>query len=112
MIKFGVYRNESEKITRLSIKGHAGFADSGKDIVCAAASTALWMAIKGIEEQALANVSYEADEGDVDCFISGEREKAADAILNSLMLTVFELAKQYRKNIFIVYGKDLDVTSF
>lgn len=112
MIKFGVYRNESGKITRLAIKGHAGYAPSGEDIVCAAASTALWMAIKGIEEQELAGVSYEVDDGFVDCFLTGERKEAADAILNSLMLTMHELAKQYRKNIFIVSGKDLDVTSF
>ncbi len=110
MIKFGIYRNsESEKITRLVIKGHAGYAEEGYDIVCSAVSTSLWMAIKGIEEQKLAGVAYEQDDAYVDCSLTGEREEAADAILNSLVLTITELAKQYRKNVFIVCGKDLDV---
>ncbi len=107
MIKFAVYRNKSGKITRLQIKGHAGYAEEGFDIVCAAVSTALWMAIKGIEEQKLAGLSYEEEDGFVDCFLTDEREEAADAILNSLMITIHELARQFKKNIFIVNGEDL-----
>lgn len=107
MIKFGIYRNKVNKITKLVIKGHAGYAEEGYDIVCAAVSTALWMAIKGIEEQELAGVSYEQDDGFVYCSLTDERGEAADAILNSLLITVTELAKQFRKNVFIVNGDDL-----
>ena len=107
MIKFSFYRNGDGKITRLQIKGHAGYAEEGHDIVCAAASTALWMAMKGIEEQGLASLSYIEDNGFVDCHIAGERTSEADAILKSLEITAFELAKQYKKNIFIVNGEDL-----
>ncbi len=106
MIKFAIYRNSDNKISHLCIKGHAGYAEKGFDIVCAAVSTALWMAIKGIEEQELAGVSYEEDDGFVDCFISDGREPSADAILNSLVTTVTELARQYRKNVFIVNGEE------
>lgn len=106
MIKFGVYRNKDGLITRLSISGHAGYAESGYDIVCAAVSTALWMAVKGIEEQQLAGVASEQDDGFVDCHLTPERESAADAILNSLLITITELAKQYKRNIFIVNGED------
>ncbi|MCH5187072.1 MAG: ribosomal-processing cysteine protease Prp [Oscillospiraceae bacterium] len=104
MIKFAVYRNNGNKISGLTIKGHAGYGEEGYDIVCAAVSTTLWMAIKGIETQGLANVSYEQHDGFVSCNISSEREPACDAILNSLMMTISELSKQYKKNIFIVNG--------
>lgn len=107
MIKFAVYRNSTGRVTRLVIKGHAGYAEEGYDIVCAAVSTSLWMAIKGIEAQRLAEVSYTQSDGFVDCRVSAEREASADAILNSLALTAAELARQYKKNIFIVNGKDL-----
>lgn len=107
MIKFSFYRNGDGRITRLQIKGHAEYAEKGHDIVCAAASTALWMAMKGIEEQGLASLSYIEDNGFVDCHIAGERTSEADAILKSLEITAFELAKQYKKNIFIVNGEDL-----
>ena len=106
MIKFALYRNSDNKISGLNIKGHAGYAEEGFDIVCAAVSTALWMAVKGIEAQQLAGVSYEQDDGFVSCYITDEREPACDAILNSLMITITELSKQYKKNIFIVNGVD------
>ncbi len=107
MIKFGFYRDGEGKITRLNIKGHAGYAEKGYDIVCSAVSTALWMAMKGIEEQGLAGIDYEEDDGYVDCHITAERESGAEAILKSLEITVFELAKQFKENIFIVNGEDL-----
>ena len=107
MIKFSFYRNGDGEISRLQIKGHAGYAENGYDIVCSAVSTALWMAMKGIEEQGLASLSYIEDNGFVDCHIAGERTSEADAILKSLEITAFELAKQYKKNIFIVNGEDL-----
>lgn len=106
MIKFSVCRDGGGKITGLVIKGHAGYAEPGFDIVCAAVSTALWMAVKGIEAQKLAGVSYEQSDGYVSCHISDDRKPACDALLDSLTLTVTELAKQYRKNIFIVSSVD------
>ena len=105
MIKFSVYRS-GDKVTRLVVKGHAGYAEEGYDIVCAAASTALWMAVKGIEAQGLASVSYEQSDGFVDCRIGAEREPSCDAIINSLLLTAGELAKRYKKNIFLVGAAD------
>ena len=106
MIKFAFYRNGDGEISRLQIKGHAGYAESGYDIVCSAVSTALWMAMKGLEEQELAALSYTEDDGFVDCHI-GERRSGADVILKSLEITILELAKQFKKNVFIVSGEDL-----
>ena len=106
MIKFAIYRSGDGEISRLQIKGHAGYAEKGYDIVCSAVSTALWMAMKGIEEQELAALSYTEEDGFVDCYI-GERKAEADVILKSLEITILELAKQFKKNVFIVNGEDL-----
>lgn len=107
MIKFSFYRSGG-KITRLQIVGHAGYAEKGYDIVCAAVSTALWMAMKGIEEQELAGITYKEEDGFVDCVLTDEREDGADAILRSLEIAVYELAKQFKKNVFIVENEDAD----
>ncbi len=37
-------------IEKMSIRGHAGYADSGNDIVCASASTLLYTAIASLED--------------------------------------------------------------
>lgn len=102
MIKFKSYRSENDKLMRITVQGHAGYGEEGTDIVCAAVSTAVWMAFRGIEEQNLAEVRTVEEEALIDCSVSEERSEAADAILNSLILTVYELAKQYPKNIFLL----------
>lgn len=64
--------------------------------------------MKGIEAQKLAGVTYEEDDGFVDCILTGDRKSGADEILKSLEITVYELAKQFKKNIFIVENEDAD----
>ena len=101
MIKFKVVRNDTGKIVRITVKGHSGYAEIGQDIVCAAVSTACHMAINGIEAQKLSNVSYNTEDGFLDCEISQKRDKGADVLLESLMITIHEIAEQYKKYLFI-----------
>ncbi len=101
MIKFKTVRKGGE-IVRIEVQGHSGYAEEGADIICAAVSTACQMTITGIEMQQLADVSYVIEDGFLSCDISPEREKGADLLLNSLMITIYEIAKQYRKYLFIL----------
>lgn len=102
MIKFKVERNENGKIVRLEVKGHAGYAENGYDIVCAAVSTAVQMTVNGIEQQKLADITYKTNDGFLVCSIPEKREEGADLLLNSLMITIYEIAKQYKKYLFIL----------
>lgn len=102
MIKFKVERNAEGKIVRLKITGHAGYAESGFDIVCAAVSTACTMAINGIEELKLADITYKQNDGFLEAKIPENREEGADVLLDSLMITIYEIAKQYKKYLFIL----------
>ena len=101
MIKFKAVRNDQGKIVRITVKGHSGYAEIGHDIVCAAVSTACQMAVNGIEAQRLSKVSYKVEDGFLDCEISPERDKGADVLLESLMITIYEIAEQYKKYLFI-----------
>ncbi len=102
MIKFETETDTFGKIVRFSVKGHSMYAEEGKDIVCAAVSSAVWMAINGIEKQKLAEVSVKQDNGFVDCLISEKRAAGADAVLTSLLLFMKEMAAAYKKNVFLV----------
>ena len=102
MIKFKVERNEDKKIIAFEVKGHADFAESGKDIVCAAVSTACIMTVNGIEAQKLAGITYKEKDGFLNVKIPENREEGADLLLNSLMITIYEIAKQYKKYLFIL----------
>lgn len=102
MIKFKVKRSADGKIVRLEVRGHAGYAEHGSDIVCAAVSTACTMTINGIEAQNLAKLTYKESDGFLTCDIPEDREQGADLLLNSLMITIYEIAKQYKKYLFIL----------
>ncbi|MBQ6794851.1 MAG: ribosomal-processing cysteine protease Prp [Clostridia bacterium] len=102
MIKFKVKRSADGKIVRFEVEGHAYYAENGADIVCAAVSTACIMAIDGIEELKLADITYKDSDGFLECDISSERKEGADVLLDSLMIMIYEIAKQYKKYLFIL----------
>ena len=57
MIKITKHEN------KISIEGHAGFAPSGQDIVCAAVSTLFQTLVWSIEELAGDKIKYEFTSG-------------------------------------------------
>ena len=102
MICFKVKRSSEGKIVGLEVKGHAGYPENGYDIVCAAVSTACTMAINGIEALELADITYKQDDGFLACEIPETRKDGADVLLDSLMITIREIAKQYKQYLLIV----------
>jgi uncharacterized protein YsxB (DUF464 family) len=51
MITVTVERNPKGKIIRFTVKGHAGYDEAGRDIICAAASATSYTAIGWFEEK-------------------------------------------------------------
>ena len=79
----------NDRLTGFDISGHAMFAESGSDIVCASVSSAAYMAANTVTEIIGA---------------AAEDNEAAFAVLDGLRLHLTELSKQYPKNIKIIYG--------
>lgn len=50
-------------ITGLEVKGHAGFAESGKDLVCAGVSCIMYGIYNALVELSSDGFSYKLDEG-------------------------------------------------
>lgn len=108
MIEFKTVKNAEGQIIKFVVSGHSGYGEEGTDIVCAAVSSAVWMALNGIEAQNLAELDYKSRDGFVECTIY-KRNDSADAILKSLELFISELSGQYKENIRItdqvIYSK-------
>ncbi len=85
------------------ISGHALFAESGKDIICAAVSSAAYMAANTITDIIGADATAKAEEGAMSVTLNQPNEQA-EAVLRGLELHLTELSKQYPKNIKIIYG--------
>lgn len=99
MITIGLFLNEAQKIMSFTVKGHAGYAESGADIVCAAVTTAVMTAVNGLTDVARISADVSAEEGFVSCrlpeTLSNAERHDADLLLDSMLLTLENLAAQY-----------------
>ena len=96
MIKVNVKRQHN-KVYEIVIKGHAGYDEIGKDIVCAAVSSIAITTINGIislDE----SIDYEEDSGLLKIRVLKDTE-VNEKLLNNLVNMLSELVSQYPKNI-------------
>lgn len=85
------------------ISGHALFAESGKDIICAAVSSAAYMAANTVTEIIRADAKAQAEDGAMVLTLN-EPNGQAETVLRGLELHLTELSKQYPQHIKIIYG--------
>lgn len=77
------------------VSGHAGYADCGKDIVCAAVSSAVQMAVNGITEIVRTNCEVKAEEGTIECVLPISSRPAAWHFVSALKLQLQILSEDY-----------------
>lgn len=98
MIK-AIIRRTGRRITSVEISGHSGYADSGKDIVCAAVSAIAQTAAAGLKKFS-PGMEYEIrDDGYLKFTVpesgNGGEITAADAITDTLCLGLRGIEKEY-----------------
>ncbi len=84
-----------EDIFSLSVKGHANFAEAGKDIVCAGVSAILYALIGFLQnnEEHIEDKQIRADSGDAYVFCVGDEKILAAAEL--ALIGFLQIEKQY-----------------
>lgn len=99
MIKINaIYNNEQyEKIT---IKGHAKFAEYGKDIVCASVSSIVITTINALLKYDESCITYSQNDGLLDLTVLKN-----DNIVNILITNMLDLLKELELN----YPKNLKI---
>lgn len=77
--------------------GHAGFAKSGKDIVCAAVSILVINTINSMEELANEDMDIVTNEesGFIDCRLKSVLSKEGILLIDSMILGLSGIAKEY-----------------
>jgi Predicted ribosomal protein len=90
MIKVSVTRNVSGFIVKFTVKGHAGYAKRGKDIICAAASVTAYTAAGALEELAGIKDCYTESDGYFSCNIpediTEQQRQVARIILDTTVI--------------------------
>lgn len=108
MLNVTFYRDDRNRLSRLFAEGHAGWADSGEDIVCAGASAVLQSAWLGLAEHARIAVSAERDAGRLDLRWP-EAERGRDdvqAIVETARLAIEHLAAQFPEHVTALHAHD------
>ncbi len=97
MIKVKITK-ENDLISKIEMKGHSGYDVSGKDIVCAGASTIIITTINAIISYDEKSISYNQDEGYVLVDVN-KHDKIVDLLLENAISLLKELETQYKNNI-------------
>ncbi|MBE5900702.1 MAG: ribosomal-processing cysteine protease Prp [Lachnospiraceae bacterium] len=91
----------TEYISGFHFSGHAGFAESGKDIVCAGVSALVLNAINSIEAFTEDRFTCEVEEksGDVSFSLVEAPSTEANLLLESLLLGITGISETYQQYI-------------
>ena len=94
MIHITIFENEKNECIGFQTEGHAGYAESGEDIVCAAASMLVLNTMNAIEAFASDEYSVMADEdtGMISWHLSDSPSKEAELLLKTMILGLKDMA--------------------
>ncbi|AAM24170.1 MAG: putative ribosomal protein [Caldanaerobacter subterraneus] len=99
MIEVKVWRNPQGDIYKFYVKGHAGYDEYGKDIVCAAVSAISQTAVLGIENIKGVKIRKEIEEGNLEVevkeVLKEEDKIKLQAILETMVLGLKDVASGY-----------------
>jgi len=92
-----MYNNAEGKIIGFRCSGHAGFAESGQDIVCSAVSVLVINTMNSIESFTRDTFEYKENEesGMIDFKIVSELSNESSLLLNSLFLGLQGIQEEY-----------------
>ena len=91
------FRFPTEADASFTVSGHAGYAESGSDIVCAAVSSAAYMTANTVTEVLGVKAKAAVRDGKMQFSVSGSKE--AVSIIRGLRLHLTQLQEQYPDHI-------------
>lgn len=87
---------EQGRYRGFTIEGHAGYAQAGEDIVCAAVSALVINAVNSIERFTEDAFTCDCEDGMIrELVFSSEVSKESELLMDSLMLGLTEIQKSY-----------------
>lgn len=96
MITVTISKN-SKGFTGFSVKGHAGYAKEGYDIICSAVSVLTVNAVNSIEAFTEDALSGEQGDGLISCQFPEGLSKEGELLMNSMVLGLTDIQKSYGK---------------
>ena len=99
MIRADFYQSRENKLLGFHISGHAGLADEGYDVACAAVSSAVMMTCNTVTEVFKINAKVDVDENDILLKLVTDSEGNGDKLLLGLMMQLDLISQEYPSTI-------------
>ena len=108
MVEIRVRKDSRDRLSSFFASGHAGWAESGEDVVCAAVSAILQAAWLGLSEVAAITVTATREDGRLELAWPPEvrAEAAVAAIVGTAALSVERIATQYPDHVRVIHERD------
>ncbi len=94
MIRIRVTRKAGE-IVSLVCQGHAGYAEEGRDIVCAAVSVLAFTCANALESVAQVQAKVEEKDGFLSIFLPENAGHDAQTVMNTVLQGIRDLCDAY-----------------
>ena len=109
MIKAEIYQSSDKDCLGFKIEGHAGYAEAGEDIVCAAVSMLVINTINSIEVFTEEEFTFESDEesGRIEMMFKEHPGERAALLCDSLVLGLQGVESEYGNNYLKVYFREV-----
>lgn len=101
MIRAEFFYKKGEPVS-FKVSGHSGYAESGKDIVCAAVSSAVQMAVNGITEIVKISCKVNVGADSVECVLPEGSRPAAWHFISALRLQLKNLSEDFPNTINLI----------
>ncbi len=108
MIKAIFYLNQDEKYVGFDIRGHAGYEESGKDIICSAVSALSITTVNAIDT--FTDVCFNGDmnpDGSIQFRITSNFDDKTQLLLSTLALGLTDISKEYGEQYLKVHYKEV-----
>ncbi len=94
-----VFQSKYGKFSYFSIHGHAGFADAGQDIVCAAVSSAVQLIANLITETFQESAEISSEHNKIQINLNFPDSGAGSSLLQALQMHLQYIAEEYPNTI-------------
>ncbi len=108
MVELTIREDSRQRLSSFFAAGHAGWADDGEDMVCAAVSAILQAAWLGLAEVAGVAVTGSRDKGRLELAwpVASRDDAAVDAIVRTAALSVERIATQFPDHVRVIRARD------
>ena len=106
MITITVFKHQ-DQYRGFRSSGHAGYAEEGSDIICAAVSALTVNAINSIDELTDDAADVRQDEGYLELRLEGTCSKESSLLLDSLVLGLESIQERYGKKYIKIATKEV-----